>query len=468
MPAARRSLSDRPLVDNFCGVPFRPEVVMLRQLALALLAAFASAACNSTPSHTGSGNVGVDAGSSGTGGSPDAGSPAGSADGGTTGTVDAGSSTDGGGGTADAGATADAGSADAGGGDADAGTAHSECDGFAPEPVGAPNGTHTMEAYQVDCLLAVNGSGSLALATSNGLHPQNSVVHFVGPDGTLRGEGGSGANAWLLGRLSNFVGVDFIFQSGKESRAVQSWDSNGNLISKGPSRPGGAYLAEDPLGGMALLRREGTPVVENYDERGNLRWQAEISSRLTAIGGFAVDRLGNTFITADDSSYDKSVVAQWIDHDGVASPAFQLLGPQREWNHLEGQAVVRVGSGLFVKADAWWQLESMSTTLAPPPAWFIDRGGPWLQMVRNGRAYGIISQPAGPDCTSTVEIVTTSGQSCGKAMFNAGPGPEGKCYFVTAAIGYDGTFVQRMPPPAGYCSGGTCSCNWHWWTGFFR
>src|ERR1700738_4700452 len=361
----------------------------LRQLLPALLAASAFAACDSTPARTGSGSsigidagapVGPDSGTPGAGGSPDAGSSTGGADGGTTSD----------GGTVDAGTATDAGGGGAGGGTADAGTTLSECDGLAPEPVGAPNGTHTMEADRVDCAYAVNGSGFIAFEMSNALQPQKSAVHLVRPDGTVLSKSPSGTTVSLIGRLSNFVGLGYTFQPGTLSSAVQSWDSSGNLVSTGPSRPDSGYIAEDPLGGIALLRRVRTTLLENYDERVTLRWSVALSSRITAIGAFAVDRLGNTFVMADDRSYDKSVVAQWIDHNGVASPAFQLLPPQHDWNHLEGSAGVRVGSGLFVKGDAWWQLDSMSTVLTPPPAWFVDRGGPWMQMVRNGRAYGIV------------------------------------------------------------------------------
>ncbi|MGE5047214.1 MAG: hypothetical protein ACM3PC_01495 [Deltaproteobacteria bacterium] len=324
-----------------------------------------------------------------------------------------------------------------------------------------------MEGFQVDCNAAVNAAGVLALQTQNVLSPQDGVVHFVAPDGTLRGSSPPGTNTLLLGRLTAFEGAAFTGQGESFAFAIQSWDDRGNLVSMGPSRPGFLSIVEDPLGGIAVLVHDSSPAVENYDEQGNLRWRVNLSRDLTAVGGFAVDRAGNTFVMADSTRSDKSVVAQWIDHDGVAGPAFQLLGPQSEFNHIQGEVIVRVGSGLFVHADQWWQLESMSTTLLPAPKWLLDAAGSRLaiQMVRNGRAYGIISLASGPDCASTVEVVTPSGKSCGKATFNAGPGG---CFSASAGIGYDGTFVQRVPPPANRCTGDTCTCTWHWWTGFFR
>ncbi|MCA1826742.1 MAG: hypothetical protein LC689_07350 [Myxococcales bacterium] len=326
-----------------------------------------------------------------------------------------------------------------------------------------------MQGNRVDCTAFVDAFGVLALGTDNVLEPQNGAIHFVSRDGALRGSAPSGTNAFLLGRYSTFEGVAFTGKSGAEAYSVEAWDDSGQPVYIGPSRSGNMIAVEDPLGGVAVLvRGNGSPVVENYDERGTLRWSTTLSSQLTAIGAFVVDRQGNTFVTADSATFDKSVVAQWIDHGGTAGAAFKLLGPQSEWTHLEGFALVRVGGGVFVHADTWWQLDSMATTVAPPPAWFMDRNPNMMagfQMVRNGRAYGIVSMASGPDCTATVEIVTPSGTSCGKATFSAGPG---SCTWANASIGYDGTFVQRVPPPADQCSGGVCSCTWHWWSGFFR
>jgi hypothetical protein len=420
----------------------------VRAIPFTCLAVFL--ACGNAPSQPGAGS-GAPTGDAGAGPSADAGPVGPPADAGAP-------ATDGGQPAADAGAP------DAGG----SGTADAECDGLGPEPVGAPNGTHTMQADRVDCTAAVNGSGALALQMSNALAPQNSAVHFVGPDGKLRSSTPAGTTAVLLGRLSVFEGIAYTNLPGNGGWVAQTYDDRGILLAQGPGRSGFPTIVEDPLGGIAVLQREAPPAVENYDDRGNLRWRVEISRQITAIGGFAVDRLGNTFVMGDNSAFDKTVVAQWIDHEGVASPAFQLLGQQREWNHLEGEVVVRVGSGLFVHADEWWQLQSKSTSLEPPPAWFVAAHPELMfgmQMVRNGRAYGIIYGPSGADCTATVEIMTASGKSCGKASFSAGPGG---CFWASSLIGYDGTFVQRVPPPSNVCTGGVCSCTWHWWTGFFR
>lgn len=322
-----------------------------------------------------------------------------------------------------------------------------------------------MTGFQVECSAAVNGSGIVALQTENIFQPVNAFVHFVNPDGSVRAGTSGNTDVHLLGRLSSFVGVSSA-QPGRPAWAPESWDAQGNLASTGPSRLGVPTIVEDPLGGMAVLVREPPAAVENYDELGRLRWRVELSPELGPGGGFAVDRLGNTFVMGDGAN--KAVMGQWIDHDGAAKTAFQLFGPQNEWNHIEGKATARVDSGLFIRADAWWQLESLQTSATPAPAWFVAAqpdGLAGVQLVRGGRAYGLIGFPAGDGCASTVEVFSPSGKSCGKVSFSSGPGA---CFWAIGSIGYDGTFVQRVPPPAGSCEGNECSCNWRWWTAFFR
>ncbi|MFN2546889.1 MAG: hypothetical protein ABR567_05630, partial [Myxococcales bacterium] len=254
------------------------------------------------------------------------------------------------------------------------------------------------------------------------------------------------------------------------SWAVESWDDKGNLLYAGPSRSDTASAFVDPLGGIdVLLYTNSGRVVENYDEMGNLRWRTPPTTVISDFGGFVVDRQGNTFMMGGSPTDDKSVVAQWIDHDGHPGAAFKLLPPQSDWSHFEGKVIARVGGGVFFRGDAWWQLDSMSTSPVPAPAWFTQRDPTSLlvAMVRNGRAYGFVSPGSGPQCTQTVEIVTASGTSCGTASFTAGPPSGGSCW-NKSDVGYDGTFVQRVPPPEGQCSGGVCSCTWQWWTGFFQ
>jgi hypothetical protein len=421
-----------------------------------------AAACGGSSSGSGSVAPGNDAGAA----SPaDAGAVAPPDDaGGTPPDADAG----------DAPPAADAGStlpADAGTPAPDGGTT-AACDGLAPAQPGPANGTWTQSGFQASCVATVNGSGILAFAMADDSTPKKLQTDFVSQDGTLRA---SLARApFLMGRLDDFVGGDTVDGTLTGAPAIVSFDDRGNVVGTTPVDQI-AWQSEDPLGGvMVLIRPEGAPVaVESFDERGARRFHADLSPRISAVGSFVVDRQGNTFLTADDaqSEGEKGVVAQWVTHDGVARPAFTLRPPQQEFNHLEGGAIARVGGGVIVGGNALGQLDSLGTQLSPAPAWFVKAmndpvfGG--VQLARNGRAYALVSiAPFGEAiCANAVEIVAPDGQSCGKVAFPAGPGV---CDWASVQIGYDGTLVQRVPPPADACVGGTCICTWHWWTGFFH
>jgi hypothetical protein len=137
-----------------------------------------------------------------------------------------------------------------------------------------------------------------------------------------------------------------------------------------------------------------------------------------------------------------------------------------------GTAVLtRVGGGAFVGTDGGlqWQLDSMATKLEPGPAWLRNAGVVGLAgfyMVRDGKGYGLITGvPSGATCGQTIEVISPSGKSCGKTTFSGGAG---QCEFVATRVGYDGTVVQRMAPPAGQCNGGVCNCQFQWWTGFLH
>jgi hypothetical protein len=158
----------------------------------------------------------------------------------------------------------------------------------------------------------------------------------------------------------------------------------------------------------------------------------------------------------------------WIDHQGVAGAVFRALGPQHDATHLMGFALTqRVGDGLFLKAGNDWigQLDSLSTTLAAPPVWLRARSGTSLHMVHGGKGYAVLP-PATGGCVKAVEVMAPSGTSCGSATF---AGVSDTCSAATSTVGYDGTLMLAFSEAADQCNpGGTCTCTWQWWPGFFR
>jgi hypothetical protein len=129
-----------------------------------------------------------------------------------------------------------------------------------------------------------------------------------------------------------------------------------------------------------------------------------------------------------------------------------------------------VGSGFFMQTQGRWvgQIDSLSLQVDPAPEWLRARGGTALHMVHGGTGYAVL--PAlvihAAQCTQTVEVLAPSGAGCGVAEFAASEGP---CTPWGISVGYDGTVVQQVPNlPQMNCDHAPCSCDWHWWPGFFR
>jgi hypothetical protein len=306
--------------------------------------------------------------------------------------------------------------------------------------------------------------------------PNGDETDFVGPDGILRGSVPTGLNP-PLGRLHNFMSSDEIFSSGGQGTDFfRVFDDRGNLVSSKSAPNVGYQLAEDPHGGAIALVDDADPAgilaVEGYDENGAFRFRTELD--VLAIGQFIVDRQGNTLVLGDEVKGQTvftgpgPVYAQWVTHDGVASPVFQPLPPQSQFIHVRSLALQRVSGGVFILGDDWRQLDSLATQSSPAPAWLVAARPESLerfQLARNGQAYALISFGSGTSvCTTSVQIVTADGQSCGTATF---PSPPGACATVGAQIGFDGTLLQENVSPT-FCRDGSCACNWHWWTGFFH
>jgi hypothetical protein len=321
-----------------------------------------------------------------------------------------------------------------------------------------------MQARRIDCSAGVtDGNGTIALTVSNVLEPSNAAVHFLGPDGSLLAQNTS-TNAVLTGQLSGFEGQVWAggTGSGPEAWKVRLWDSRGITVAEGPVRSGNQGVAEDPLGGIVVVDRSSArKALESYDEHLHLRWRVDITDR--ALAGFAVDRAGRALVLfdADYNTAPQSVDAVWVDHDGTKGPVFRALGKQSYWPHLGIDVTQRVGSGLFFRTDRWWQIDSLAVVVQPPPDWFARRPFSGLHMVHGGTGYAVL-----PDgCGDTIEVVAPSGTSCGTAKFT---GASGSCTARTLAVGYDGTVIEQLPPPAGECNGESCTCTWQWWPGFFR
>ena len=153
----------------------------------------------------------------------------------------------------------------------------------------------------------------------------------------------------------------------------------------------------------------------------------------------------------------------WVDRDGNVGSEFEA------GDFLGGMLSPRVGNGMFLAANGKWiaQFEPFGRPTAAPD-WLASRPvGTTLHMVRNGRAYAVISPPvfANGPCSTTIDIVAPSGRSCGTAEFTS-PVSDSVCQ-SSMWVGYDGTAIQRIASTAGSGFSGVLS-RFRWWTGYFH
>jgi hypothetical protein len=279
-----------------------------------------------------------------------------------------------------------------------------------------------------------------------------------------------GTNAVLTGQLAGFEG--YVWTADRKATFRRAWDSKGHVLRDTATVPDGfVFIGEDPLGGFVLWRVEapGGPLLVNYNEQLEVRWALKTPA-YGEPGAVAVDRAGRTLVLfgADPSIAPNSVDGMWVDHDGVAGPIFRALGTQRDSTHAMGFALTqRVGNGLHLKAGNDWvgQFDSLSTSMSAPPDWLKARPGTWLHMVHGGRGYAVLPPWSG-DCSRTVEVMSPAGSSCGSTTFTAS---SQSCSNANSTVGWDGTLLLQFSEAADQCKpGGTCTCTWQWWPGFFR
>ncbi|HYS11441.1 MAG TPA: hypothetical protein VEP66_22075 [Myxococcales bacterium] len=418
-----------------------------------LLIALAIACGTSLPTPASDGGVGSGGSDAGNPSSSDAGTVTG-ADGGSGGSSDAGTT----GGGSDAGTTG-------GGGNADGGSAAaSDCDGLQfPSDAGPAPASHFIpvaDSSGNDGCFAVGttGTGTLALKMLAGRH---STLDFVGPSGQSLATLNTVGSTDIFGEQATFfddVQLSAMYE-------LRTFSDTGAVLP--PVRRDISLLSEDPTGGAVGL---GGTIV-SMDSSLATRWTVPFPSKASWVA-LAVDRSGATLYAFEGSATfgANSIAAMWIDSHGTAGEVFQLVGPQAQSVFAQPTTLAqRVGSGFFVQVGSEWigQIDSLSTSLSPPPAWLQSRANTSLHMVHGGTGYAVLPAPSAT-CAQDVEVVSPQGTICGTTRFT---GASSGCTVRSAIIvGYDGTVIQRAPDPdpAHQQWFGPGTCYWHWWPGFFR
>jgi hypothetical protein len=272
-----------------------------------------------------------------------------------------------------------------------------------------------------------------------------------------------------IGQRSGFIGSNTISYSPHWLTALSH---TGALIKETPPDTGDSpWQVEDPTGGLVLFARG---ALTAYDATGNIRWSTPVplGGSLRTIG---VDRQGQTLVLADgDSRFGAGTLeGHWIDHSGQLSAPFFAL--QRPAGNVALVLSPQVGSGLFLttryfvsgKRKGSWTaaFASLQPASSPPPEWLTNRPDTTLRMAHGGKGYAVVPvlNDSAEGCTIDIEVVSPSGESCGKVHF---PLTSAACNRNGLWVGHDGTVIQSAP---GTCDEvGHCSCSWKWWPGFFR
>jgi hypothetical protein len=334
-----------------------------------------------------------------------------------------------------------------------------ECRGLEPR---APEPAPFRAAVEMDggCRAGTSdGSGTVALAAL--ASEVDFVAMLIDAQGNAKGVIGY---ALLFPQLSGFVGgVD---TPRGESWFVH-WSPDGILTAITTPQKGFARAGENPLGGVVAYVQADTPFAVGYDDELRLLWRVNLPRGRPEIA-IAADRAGATLVLFDGAAR-KTLEGVWIDRDGQASEVFQVLGLELDLPHTPLSLSQRVGGGFFLRMEGSWigEIDSFSARMNPAPDWLRARSWNTLPVVHGGAAYAVLPLVTrGHRCTDSIEVVAPSGTGCGVADFVAKEGP---CTPPGVSVGYDGTVVQHVPnTPPSRCDKPPCTCESHWWPGFFR
>jgi hypothetical protein len=208
--------------------------------------------------------------------------------------------------------------------------------------------------------------------------------------------------------------------------------------------PSGASTAvqvgNDPAGGMVAVRwladTSDTHVTtyQRFDSQGHaLTDEIDIQSSFFPLA-VGVDVAGNALVITGTGTV-ATFQGRWFSRRGKPLTAWFTFtaGPVHAGaNFPEMQIVQIAGGNLALRQDRKFVLMFRDAHGPEPlPAWLADRSDSVLSVVRGGRANASFAR-AGSCGASGMEILTTSGRSCG-------------CVAVVGAVGRDGSVIAAQP-----------------------
>jgi len=402
-----------------------------------------------------------DAGSTDGGGEPDAGSP------------------DGGGGEPDAG-SADGGSAtDAGSGDGGTGTdggvltcqptpepAVASCDELLPRrPLDPPHrslGPPLASPADPVCQpgpFSGDQEGFLGVMRTVALDQDWRVsqleLDVLSPDGQVfRSPSESTKDFFLTVPLPRGAGV--VRFDGDAQGTLVSIDRTGALAEQavGMARSvaampgGGTVVAEGGTLYTPGRRKLTAPLrITRRDEAGSTVWSTAIPTSIVAEPSEAQvypNSAGHVMVVVAVDGFQVRLV--WLDEQGhIASTGepqgtFSSLAPIRASLELPGGSLA-FGISPAHSAGDWVVVQDLDPHLDAAPCWLDQRKETRVFSIRGGRGYAVFHGTtfSGTETRTGLEIVTSSGESCGWVEASCGDPTPGPCDLSGASVGLDGT-----------------------------
>ncbi len=166
--------------------------------------------------------------------------------------------------------------------------------------------------------------------------------------------------------------------------------------------------------------------------------------------------------------------ARWYDGTGTPLTAWFDAGPPingvTATMHLLLDGTIALGDG-----ETWRGVfRDGVAAIDPPPGWLAARPRTRLATIRHGRAYAVLPFPGAPATSgadqTTFEIVTASGDSCGRVTIPDPPSEPGVTHDPTALdVGQDGTLFQTEALLGdGAVLGSGIHGDFRWWPALLR
>ena len=346
-----------------------------------------------------------------------------------------------------------------------------DCAGLAPGALPAAvsfQTTYSIASVPDFCGLPIgNGNGSVALRTLPSGHPRWTVLS---PSGVLLGTFGFWrGDVWPTRWNAALLPGGFIGYSGSSTQqmtVVTSFFDSGTTYGVAPVN-GSAIFAPDPNGGLFAVGHFNTgsgPSMPPPDDKAEMfgsgaevRWGPVSLGTDATVFGAGVDLLGRAVVILDGGA--GSIAAIWFDQHGAAlTGIFEIISGFEAGPSTWFETSPLIGGGLALRrVDApsdslheerrtsQWLLvlPSGTSSTLPAPDWLTQRPDTTMQLARSGAAYALLPWAADVNhCVQQVEIVSPSGNSCGKLDF---PVDDGACRTRELRLGLDGTVMQMLP-----------------------